>query len=106
MGGCNFSMAYSRVMRNEAVVALACATLIGCSSPEPAKKEAAAVAKNEKAPEGFKVNLDTSKGPVTIEAHRDWAPIGADHFYSLVQTGFYNDARFFRWCGISWCSSG
>src|SRR3954471_7955011 len=96
MGGCNFSMAYSRVMRNGAVIALVCAALSGCSSPEPAKKEAAAVPKNDKAPEIFQVSLDTSKGPVTIEVHRDWAPIGADHFYSLVKTGFYNDARFFR----------
>jgi peptidyl-prolyl cis-trans isomerase A (cyclophilin A) len=83
------------VMRSGAVIALACAVLAGCSSPEPAKKEAA-VAKNEPAPDVFHVNLDTSKGPVTIEVHRDWAPIGADHFYSLVKTGFYNDARFFR----------
>lgn len=95
MSPCDFSMAYSRVMRSGAVIALACAALAGCSSPEPAKKEAA-VAKNEQAPEVFQVNLDTSKGPVTIEVHRDWAPVGADHFYSLVKTGFYNDARFFR----------
>ena len=88
-------MAYSRVMRNGAVIALACAALIGCSSPEPAKKEAAAVAENEKAPDVFQVKLDTSKGPVVIEVHRDWAPIGADHFYSLVKTGFYNDIAFF-----------
>jgi peptidyl-prolyl cis-trans isomerase A (cyclophilin A) len=83
-------------MRNGAIIAVACAALMGCSSPEPAKKEAAAVAKNEKAPEVYQVSLDTSKGPVVIEVHRDWAPIGADHFYSLVKTGFYNDSRFFR----------
>jgi peptidyl-prolyl cis-trans isomerase A (cyclophilin A) len=84
------------VMRNGAAVALACVALIGCSSPEPAKKEAAAVAKNEQAPEVYQVNLDTSKGPVVIEVHRAWAPIGADHFYSLVKTGFFDGARFFR----------
>jgi peptidyl-prolyl cis-trans isomerase A (cyclophilin A) len=53
-------------------------------------------AKNEKAPDVFQVNLDTSKGPVILEVHRDWAPIGVDHFYTLVKTGFYNEARFFR----------
>jgi peptidyl-prolyl cis-trans isomerase A (cyclophilin A) len=42
------------------------------------------------------VNLDTSKGPVVIEVHRAWAPIGADHFYSLVKTDFFDGARFFR----------
>jgi peptidyl-prolyl cis-trans isomerase A (cyclophilin A) len=48
------------------------------------------------APDILKVNLDTSKGPVVIELHRDWAPLGADHFYALVKSGFYDGARFFR----------
>jgi len=42
------------------------------------------------------VNLDTSKGAVEVEVHRDWAPIGVDHFYALVKLGYYNDNRFFR----------
>jgi peptidyl-prolyl cis-trans isomerase A (cyclophilin A) len=80
------------------IVVAAVAVLTGCSSPEPAKKEAAAPApkKSEKAPDVYTVKLDTSKGPVTIEVHRDWAPRGADHFYNLVETGFYDGARFFR----------
>jgi len=77
-------------------IAAACAAMIACSSPEPAKKEAAAPPKKEAAPDVFQVALDTSKGPVVIEVHRDWAPIGADQFYSLVKTGFYDGDRFFR----------
>jgi peptidyl-prolyl cis-trans isomerase A (cyclophilin A) len=50
----------------------------------------------EKAPETYKVNFDTSKGMVVIEVTRAWAPNGADRFYNLVKSGFYNDARFFR----------
>jgi peptidyl-prolyl cis-trans isomerase A (cyclophilin A) len=50
----------------------------------------------EKAPATFKVKFDTSKGSFVVEVHRDWAPNGADRFYNLVKTGFYNDARFFR----------
>lgn len=70
--------------------------LAGCgSSPEPAK-EAAAPKKAEKAPDVYKVALDTSKGAVVIEVRREWAPLGADHFYNLVKTGFYDNARFFR----------
>jgi peptidyl-prolyl cis-trans isomerase A (cyclophilin A) len=50
----------------------------------------------EKAPDTFKARLDTSKGIVVIEVHRDWAPLGADRFYNLVKNGFYDGCRFFR----------
>jgi peptidyl-prolyl cis-trans isomerase A (cyclophilin A) len=50
----------------------------------------------EKAPETYKARLDTSKGLIVIEVHRDWAPLGADRFYNLVKNGFYDDIRFFR----------
>ena len=78
-------------------VVLACLALIGCGSPEPAKKEAEVPKKAaEKPPEVYTVNLDTSKGLVKIEVRREWAPRGADHFYDSVKTGFYDNARFFR----------
>jgi peptidyl-prolyl cis-trans isomerase A (cyclophilin A) len=51
---------------------------------------------NEKAPAVFKAKFDTSKGTFVIEVHRDWSPNGADRFYNLVKSGFFNDARFFR----------
>ena len=51
---------------------------------------------NEKAPDVFKANFDTSAGPFVIEVHRDWDPSGADRFYNLVKSGFYDECRFFR----------
>lgn len=51
---------------------------------------------NEKAPETFRVNLDTSRGPIVIEVTRADAPIGADRFYNLVKAKFYDGVRFFR----------
>jgi len=69
-----------------------CAALIGCSSSDQKAETKSAGA----APDVFKVNLDTSKGSVVIEVHRDWAPIGADHFYELVKAGYYDGDRFFR----------
>lgn len=48
------------------------------------------------APETYRVRIETSKGPFVLEATRSLAPRGADRFYHLVQSGFYNDSRFFR----------
>jgi peptidyl-prolyl cis-trans isomerase A (cyclophilin A) len=50
----------------------------------------------ETAPATYKVNLDTTKGLIVIQVHRDWAPIAADRFYNLVKNGFYDEVRFFR----------
>jgi peptidyl-prolyl cis-trans isomerase A (cyclophilin A) len=51
---------------------------------------------NETAPATFRVNFDTSKGPVVIEVTRELAPIGADRFYNLVKARYFDGARFFR----------
>lgn len=50
-------------------------------------------------PDSFDVRLETSRGPVTIRARRNWSPAGADRFYFLVRRKFYDDARFFRVVG-------
>jgi peptidyl-prolyl cis-trans isomerase A (cyclophilin A) len=84
-------------MRTSIPVFLCAAVLIltGCSSSDQ-KTETKTETKQAPAPDMFRVNLDTSKGPVVIEVHRDWAPIGADHFYALVKAGYYDGDRFFR----------
>jgi homoserine O-acetyltransferase len=48
------------------------------------------------APAVYRVRIDTSKGSVMLEVTRALAPRGADRFYHLVETGFYDDSRFFR----------
>jgi peptidyl-prolyl cis-trans isomerase A (cyclophilin A) len=50
----------------------------------------------EAAPATFKANFDTSKGPFVITVHKDWAPKGADRFYNLVKSGYFDEIRFFR----------
>jgi cyclophilin family peptidyl-prolyl cis-trans isomerase len=51
----------------------------------------------------FKVQFDTNvmidgvqADPIIVEVVRKWAPLGVDHFYSLIKDGFYNGAAFFR----------
>lgn len=51
---------------------------------------------NEQAPAAYKVKFDTSKGPFVVDVTRAWAPKGADRFYNLVKSGFYDNVRFFR----------
>ncbi|MEY3457246.1 MAG: hypothetical protein RL215_403 [Planctomycetota bacterium] len=44
----------------------------------------------------FRVKFETTAGDFVVEVHREWAPVGAQRFYQLVEDGFYNDCRFFR----------
>jgi peptidyl-prolyl cis-trans isomerase A (cyclophilin A) len=55
-----------------------------------------ACSRTPQVPAVFRVIFTTSKGPFTVEVHRDWAPNGGDRFYELVKSGFFDDARFFR----------
>jgi peptidyl-prolyl cis-trans isomerase A (cyclophilin A) len=48
------------------------------------------------APATFNVQFETTQGKFVVEVHRDWAPNGADRFYNLVKSGYYDDQRFFR----------
>jgi homoserine O-acetyltransferase len=48
------------------------------------------------APEVYRVKIDTAKGAFTLEVTRSLARRGADRFYHLVETGFYDDSRFYR----------
>ncbi len=50
----------------------------------------------QEVPDTYKVLFETSGGNFTVEVHREWSPNGADRFHKLVESGFYDDARFFR----------
>src|ERR1700734_2274159 len=54
------------------------------------------VVTNENAPAEFKVNFDTTRGPVIVDVTRASAPIGVDRFYNLVKAKYFDGARFFR----------
>src|SRR6266480_4626369 len=67
-------------MASAARFAFLCLLICGCSRPRNV----------------YRVRFETSKGDVVIQVRRDWAPLGADRFYTLVRSGFYDGARFFR----------
>lgn len=48
------------------------------------------------APDKFEAKFDTSAGSFVVEVHREWGLNGADRFYNLVKSGFYDGNRFYR----------
>ncbi len=80
-------------MRSRLLAVIACAAFAaGCGT----NKTAPETGKLEKAPDTYKVKVVSSKGDFVLEVHRDWAPFGADRFFELVKSNFYDEARFFR----------
>ncbi|MFT3844607.1 MAG: peptidylprolyl isomerase [Lacibacter sp.] len=49
-----------------------------------------------KAPETFKAEFVTTKGNFTVEVYKQWSPLGADRFYQLIRSGYYNNSIIFR----------
>jgi peptidyl-prolyl cis-trans isomerase A (cyclophilin A) len=70
---------------------LAIVLLAGAGACSSKKK-----AEMSRGPDQYKVRLQTTKGDVVILVHRDWSPLGADHFHELTKMGFYNDNYLFR----------
>lgn len=74
-----------------------------CFAQVPSAEDRAAALRDPKhalwsrpAPEIYRVQIDTTKGKIVLEITRSLAPRGADRFYHLVETGFYDDSRFYR----------
>jgi peptidyl-prolyl cis-trans isomerase A (cyclophilin A) len=70
-----------------------------CSRPTSETKSAEGAnpdTHDERGPDAYKVRFESTKGPFVVTVARAWAPLGADRFYTLVKSGFYDGARFFR----------
>ncbi|HEY2376992.1 MAG TPA: peptidylprolyl isomerase [Gemmatimonadaceae bacterium] len=70
--------------------------LVGC-----ARHEGPLLAPNEAelaqpAPDSFRVDMETSRGKMTVMARRAWAPHGVDRFYYLTKHHYYDSTYFFR----------
>src|SRR5689334_19425275 len=79
-------------MASAARIAFLCLLICGCSR----QPENHFGPTDQRAPDVYRVRFETSKGDVLIQVTRDWARLGADRFYTLVKSGFYDGARFFR----------
>lgn len=92
-------------------ILILCTTTLAMASDKPAEPEktspAAAVKSphpallepslaTEKAPDAYRVKLETTKGDILILVNRSWAPNGADRFFNLVKIGYYDDVAFYR----------
>jgi peptidyl-prolyl cis-trans isomerase A (cyclophilin A) len=86
-----------------ALAGVLAAPAAGCA-PSARHPESPKLARD--APATFRVRIDTTKGPILIEAHREWAPQGADRFFNLVRSGYFDDTRFFRVVNGQWAQFG
>ncbi|WP_420615408.1 peptidylprolyl isomerase [Candidatus Palauibacter sp.] len=74
--------------------------LVGCERVEPVPSSDVgpdAIAIRPAIEAGpVEVAVETSQGEFVIAVHREWAPVGAERFLDLAESGYYDDARFHR----------
>ncbi|HVW86048.1 MAG TPA: peptidylprolyl isomerase [Bryobacteraceae bacterium] len=80
-------------MKKISILASVALLLTACSGSKPASAQGPA---NETAPATFRVNFDTSRGSFVVEITRELAPNGADRFYNLVKSKYFDGDRFYR----------
>ena len=49
-----------------------------------------------RAPDTVTADIETSRGTISVELIRAWAPRGVDRFYNLARAGYFDDSRFYR----------
>jgi peptidyl-prolyl cis-trans isomerase A (cyclophilin A) len=64
--------------------------------PAPSSQLLHPAALTSHAPAKYDVTFKTTAGTFVVEVDRAWSPLGADRFYNLVKSGFYNGDTFFR----------
>lgn len=86
-GGCAAQTATTQVRAQGAEAQATAAPHPGLLDPSKA---------TETAPDKFTATFVTTKGNITVEVTRAWAPNGADRFYNLCKIGYYKDIAIFR----------
>ena len=75
---------------------LVAALAAACAGGHPPPSQPDGAESPDRAPDLCHVRLETTRGPITLEIQRAWAPHGADRFYHLVRAGYYDDTAIFR----------
>src|SRR6266446_10821423 len=85
------------------MIALTVFAVAACKKPTPKTAAGAPDFHNpadpgfaQQAPDSFRARFSTTTGNFVILVHRAWAPRGADRFYNLVRSGYFDGVRFFR----------
>ena len=90
----------SPLMSRSALPVLSFLLLAACGGTDSRKSATPDVglppAATSEAPSVFRIRFETSKGPFVLEARRAWAPRGVDRLHQLVQSGYFDNTRFFR----------
>lgn len=71
-------------------------TTAGADTVAPNFRDSASPGMQARAPDVFQARFETSEGEFVVEVQRTWAPQGADRFYNLVRSGYFDGVRFFR----------
>ena len=79
-----------------AAIALSACSSRKAADKGPADTSAAVSQAGTTPPDSFRVTFETSRGPFVVLVVRAWAARGADRFLELVQSGFFDQDRFFR----------
>ncbi|MEM1446605.1 MAG: peptidylprolyl isomerase [Planctomycetota bacterium] len=102
-----FSPALTRTCLAAGVLTAGLAVAWATATPKPAVADDAPAyadpssdAMNQTAPDIFDAVFTVANGDQSstfiVRTTRDWAPLGADRFYNLVKSGYFNDQRIFR----------
>ena len=51
---------------------------------------------SSRAPDSVLVDIQTTRGPITVLLKRAWAPNGVDRAFNLARAGYFDDSRFYR----------
>ena len=98
IAGFNFVM--NRLLVVVACIAAATTQRVGAQTTGAAARAMLSTPANPfwstRAPDTVRADIQTSRGTITSELLRAWAPHGVDRFYNLARAGYFDDSRFYR----------